>query len=97
MNAKDGLLLIDEIENGLHYTIQAEVWRFIFRVAASLNVQVFATTHSSDCVAAFQAAASESAEDGVLIRLSRRDDRVRAVELDEDELEIAVDNKIEVR
>jgi energy-coupling factor transporter ATP-binding protein EcfA2 len=97
VNAKDGVLLIDEFENGLHYAIQPDVWRFIFQVAASLDVQVFATTHSSDCVEAFQAAASESEEDGVLIRLSRRGDLVRAVDLAEEELEIAVENRIEVR
>lgn len=53
VNAQDGYLLIDEFENGLHYSVQKQVWKVIFTLAQSLNVQVFATTHSSDCIKAF--------------------------------------------
>lgn len=56
VNAKDGILLIDEFENGLHYVIQPDLWRLIFQVARRLNVQVFAATHSWDCIEAFQQA-----------------------------------------
>lgn len=48
LNCKDGILLIDEFENGLHYSIQYELWKVIFRLSTQLNVQVFATTHSVD-------------------------------------------------
>ena len=54
VNVKDGILLIDEFENGLYYSVQPDVWQFIFQVARRLNVQVFATTHSWDCIEAFQ-------------------------------------------
>ncbi len=53
-----GMLLVDEIENGIHYTVLPDLWRFIFRVAHLHNVQVFATTHSWDCVEAFQGVAA---------------------------------------
>ncbi|MGH2509710.1 MAG: AAA family ATPase [Ktedonobacteraceae bacterium] len=56
-NAKDGILLVDEIENGIHYSAQQEVWQMIFSLAPKLNVQVFATTHSWDCIEGFQKAA----------------------------------------
>ncbi len=95
--ARGGILLLDEVENGLHYTVQPDVWRMIFRMSSKLNVQVFATTHSSDCVRAFQEAASESAEEGVLIRLVRKGDRILVAEFDEETLEIAVEGNIEVR
>jgi hypothetical protein len=98
VNAKDGILLVDEIENGIHYTVLPDVWRLIFQTAQRLNVQVFATSHSWDCIEAFQKAAKENTEaEGVLVRLYRRGDEIRAVNLDERELEIAVDGKIEVR
>ncbi len=58
VNVKDGILLIDEFENGLYYSVQPDLWQSIFRVARRLNVQVFATTHSWDCVEGFQKAAS---------------------------------------
>ena len=98
VNVKDGLLLIDEFENGMHYTVQIEAWRMIFRIAQKLNVQVVATTHSIDCVAAFRQAAAEREEiDGILIRIDKRGDLMRSVEYTEEDLEIAIRNRIEVR
>jgi ABC-type branched-subunit amino acid transport system ATPase component len=47
---EDGLLLIDEIDAGLHYTVLEKMWTFIADAAKEFNVQVFATTHSADCV-----------------------------------------------
>jgi hypothetical protein len=96
-NARGGMLLVDEIENGLHYSVQPDVWRFIFKVAQQLKVQVFATTHSRDCIEAFEQAARENPEEGVLIRLRRKGDDIQAVEFDERELGIAVEGQIEVR
>jgi energy-coupling factor transporter ATP-binding protein EcfA2 len=49
-SAKDGYLLVDEIDTGLHYTVLKKMWRMLYERAKALNVQVFATTHSSDCV-----------------------------------------------
>jgi len=71
VNARDGFLLIDEFENGLHYTIQPQVWDFVFKFATHLNVQVFATTHSWDCITAFQTASQNSKEESILFRLGR--------------------------
>jgi AAA15 family ATPase/GTPase len=98
VNCEDGMLFIDEIESGLHYSVLPDVWKLIFKTAKDLNVQVFATTHSSDCVKAFQRAAEEDKEDeGILIRLVRKGDKIKAILFDEEELETAVENDIEVR
>jgi len=96
-NAKNGVLLIDEFENGLHYSVQSRVWEIIFRVAGYLNIQVFATTHSMDCVRAFQEAATESPHDGVLIRLDQKDRCSISTPFDEQELEIVTEHGVEVR
>ncbi|MDE2861161.1 MAG: ATP-binding protein [Chloroflexota bacterium] len=97
VNAKGGILLIDEFENGLHYTAQPDVWRMIFELAGSLDVQVFATTHSSDTVKGFQQAAAESPEEGMLLRLVRANDITHATLANEDDLEIVTRGGIEVR
>ena len=98
VNARDGILLIDEFENGLYYFAQPHLWRFIFRVAQRLNIQVFATTHSWDCIEAFQKAAQENEqEEGILVRLSLRKGEVAATLFDEEELGIATREQIEVR
>lgn len=97
-NARDGLFLIDEIESGLHYSVQADMWRLVFQMAHRLNVQVFATSHSWDCIEAFQQAAqADTDEQGVLIRLERKHDKIVPVRFDERELEIVTQDQIEVR
>jgi ABC-type transport system involved in cytochrome c biogenesis ATPase subunit len=97
VSARDGLLLLDEVENGIHYTVHADLWRLVFRTAHRLNVQVFATTHSYDCITAFQQAAQDSEEEGVLIRLDRTNEHVRATLFDEEELAVVAEEAIEVR
>jgi len=96
-NAAGGLLLIDEIENGMHHSVQLDVWRAIFRLSRRLDVQVFATSHSWDSVESFQKAASEDPEEGVLIRLSRMGDSLVPTVFHEDELAIVTRDHIEVR
>lgn len=72
VNARDGLLLIDEFENGLHYSVQPKVWAMLFELANQLNVQVFATTHSWDCIKTFaEVAKAKQNVDGVLFHLGR--------------------------
>lgn len=97
VNAKDGYLLIDEFENGMHHTVQLDVWRAIFRLARDLNIQVFATSHSWDAVEAFQKAAAEVPDEGLLIRLSRKDNAIIPTLFREEELAVATREKIEVR
>lgn len=48
LNCENGVLLIDEFENGLHYSVQYQLWKVINDLSTKLNVQVFATTHSMD-------------------------------------------------
>ena len=97
-NSRGGFLVIDEVENGLHYSVQREFWRTVMRTAEASNVQVLATTHSSDCISGFAQAALESSDvEGILYRLSRRNGHLRAVEYPEDELKTAADQHIEVR
>ena len=98
VNAKDGMLLIDEVDTGLHYSVLPEMWNLIFEVAHRLNVQVFATSHSWDCIQAFQQAADANTdEEGMLIRLEQRKDGIRAVTFDEEELSVVAREQIEVR
>ncbi|MDY6802692.1 MAG: AAA family ATPase [Cyanobacteriota bacterium] len=49
ISCKDGVFLVDEIDSGLHHTAMSEMWQLIWKIAKTLNVQVFATTHSNDC------------------------------------------------
>lgn len=96
-NAKGGLLLIDEVENGMHHAVQEDVWRAVFRLSKRLNAQVFATSHSWDSIEAFQKAAAEDPEEGVLVRLTRKGDFVIPTLFRENELAVVTRERIEVR
>ena len=92
--------MIDEFESGLHHGVQLELWRITFKLAKKLNIQVFATTHSWDCVEAFQEAAAEDQNEGaMLIRLQqkRSGEGIEAVLYDEELLAKATRQQVEVR
>ena len=96
--SRDGFLLIDEAENGIHHSVQRDYWRMVLQTAHENNVQVIATTHSWDCIRGFAQAATDLDEaDGVLVRLDRQAGTLRAVEYSEEELQIAGEQGIEVR
>lgn len=103
LQASGGFLLIDEIENGLHYSIQEEVWEKLFKLAKELDIQVFATTHSQDAIKAFSKVALADKEvEGKLIALGRsvgKSDfgKIFATVYDEESLELISDTGIEVR
>ena len=71
LNCKDGVLLLDEFETGLHYSVQVQLWKIIFMLSEKLNVQVFVTTHSNDCVNSFARTNKQGV--GQLIRLVNQD------------------------
>jgi len=66
------IILIDEIENGIHYSAHYDFWKAIFKLSKleELNVQVFATTHSLEMINAFNEVAKEDGE-GAYFEMSR--------------------------
>jgi AAA15 family ATPase/GTPase len=59
---KDGVLLIDEIENGIHYTNYKKLWKIILQASVDANCQIFITTHSKECITAFNDVQFEDAK-----------------------------------
>jgi AAA domain, putative AbiEii toxin, Type IV TA system/Protein of unknown function (DUF2813) len=96
--ARGGVLLVDEVENGLHHSVQAEVWESIFSLAERLDVQVFATTHSWEAVVAFQEAANRSPAKGMLYRLEPEEDgKIYAERYTDEDVAVAAEQQVEVR
>jgi energy-coupling factor transporter ATP-binding protein EcfA2 len=92
------VLLVDEIENGLHHEILPEVWRGIRALAESESVQVFATTHSWEAVSAAHEAFAETLDyDFALHRLVQVGEDVQVQTLDREGIEASVTGLIEVR
>lgn len=96
--ANRSLVLVDEIENGIHHTIQPLFWETLINAAARYDSQIVATTHSWDCVEAFaRAAAEKDSADCSLIRLDDVDSELLVAHYDEENLLNAAESKIEVR
>ena len=97
-NSRDGFFVIDEAENGIHHSVQADFWQMVMKTSFENNVQVLATTHSWDCVVGFSHAAVEMEEtEGRLVRVDRLGDRIRIVEYTEEDLQVVTRQRIEVR
>jgi len=96
LNCKDGVLLLDEFETGLHYSVQDQLWQIIFMLSEKLNVQVFVTTHSNDCIKSFAKINKKGV--GQLIRLvNQKGDIVPTIFDNIDDLRFASDNSVELR
>ncbi|HRI51870.1 MAG TPA: AAA family ATPase [Pseudomonadota bacterium] len=94
--ARNGFLLIDDIDTGLHYTVMADMWKMVQETARRLNVQVFATTHSRDCVEALASIARPETSDGSEVSIQRIEPE-RAIAYSESEIVAAAERGIEVR
>lgn len=95
---KGGVLLVDEIDTGLHYTVMADMWRLIFGAAKELDVQVFATTHSFDCIQSLATVCVSDAATSDTVTLQRIEaDKPKAIPYSEREIKIAAERNIEVR
>lgn len=96
INCKDGVFLLDEFENGLHFSVQERLWEIIFDLAEKLNIQVFVTTHSNDCIDCFSKVAF--AKSGLAIRLEQSRGEIYCQQYsDMEDLRFAVREGIELR
>ena len=97
-NCQNGFLLLDEVENGLHYSVQRVLWSLVLQTAHNNNVQVIATTHSSDCINGFAYAANDLPNiEGRLIRLSHKGGYLHSVDYPETKMLVAAMNSLELR
>ena len=95
---RHGMVLVDEIENGLHHMVMRRVWNAIAAFAKRYNVQIFATTHSRECFQAAQEAFKPVAEDDFrLYRIEHSRGKLRAVTYDRETMDAALEFDLEVR
>ena len=97
-SAPKGFVLLDEIENGIHYSKLVDLWRAISAFSESFDVQVFATTHSMECVrAAHNAFSGHLTYDFRYHRLDRIKGDTKAETFDKELLDAALEGNLEVR
>lgn len=101
VNGGNETLLIDEIENGIHYTNQRELWQMLFKLAVEFDTQIFATTHSWEMIQAFRDVGLEAGNDavGAYFELAPnvRTGRITAIKHDLETLDYAVERGMRIR
>ncbi|MCP4155806.1 MAG: AAA family ATPase [bacterium] len=98
--ASNGVVMIDEVENGFHYSKLEFLWEAIFEAAREFNVQIFATTHSFENLKAYSSAYGKlPGEKGTmsLYRIEKEKDEHELVEIDHEILKTSLENDLEVR
>jgi AAA15 family ATPase/GTPase len=97
---KNGVVLLDEIENGLHYSSLSVLSKALFAACKEYNVQLVATTHSYECIESFSKAYEAFApqkDDIRLFRIDREDDKHNVVTFNAELLKAGIEKEFEVR
>lgn len=99
-----GVLFIDEVENGLHYSSIKIFWKAILELAKQFDVQIIATTHSYEAVRALKDARQEvqlekkdNKNEIALYRIEKKDNKTKIIHYDYEDVIISLDNSYEVR
>ena len=96
---RDGILLTDEIENGIHHSVLREVWVRARQWMQEWNVQLVATTHSAECIEAAVESYSDTPEDLSIHKLfiNEKTENVETATFTGETIEGARDLDLEVR
>lgn len=99
VSSPDGILLIDEIENGIHHDTQQKIWEILFTLAIRHKVQIFATTHSLEMIKAFESVAQMHKAEAMYVEMykSVRSNEIAANFQDMDLLSYELRNDLTIR
>ena len=97
MDAKDGILLVDEIDTGFHYSMYKDLWKIVADVSRDYHCQVIATTHSYENIIGAVEGAKEYPEDFSFYRLGYDKEGLKAFRYSYDLLKSALRSDMEVR
>jgi AAA15 family ATPase/GTPase len=99
LSIKDGIVFLDEIENGVHYTNLDKLWEIILTISKQQNVQVFATTHSKECIKSYARVAKKLEDKEItFIELGKnKKDEIKALVMDSKRFQREIDMDNEVR
>lgn len=96
---KDKVIYLDEIENGIHYTLLDKLWEIILTISKEQNIQVFATTHSKECIESYARVAKKLEETDIkfLSLYKNKENVLKSITFDyekiQDRIELGLDNR----
>lgn len=95
--SQNSYLFIDEIENGIHYTNYPKLWKIIFEASKMANCQIFVTTHSKECIEAFNEINSENEAGYFEFYRDQKKNKISVMKRDHDQLGYSLTHGGEVR
>ena len=100
-SCRNGVLLVDEIDNGLYYSVMKKLWKIVFKTAEQFNVQLYATTHNIDSLQGLEKVLSDDNEFQNQVSLykliHRDDDSMRILHYDYESFSTLLQNENDIR
>ena len=99
-SAAKGVVMIDEIDLGWHYSVLGTVWGKIFDALKLYDVQIFCTTHSRECLSAAHQIAKERSDyplSAYRLERQKKDGAIHVVRYDKETMDMALTSDLEVR
>lgn len=97
MDARNGILLVDEIDTGFHYSMYKDLWKMVSDVSRDYNCQVIATTHSYENIFGAVEGVKDCPEDFSYYRLGYDKEGLKSFRSSYDLLKSAIRSDMEVR
>lgn len=97
---RNGVLIIDELDNGLHFSVMPRLWKVILYMCEKYHTQIFASTHSYDLVKSLSEIVEKSDEKPRVASyklIRKNDDELAALRYSAEELTYAIVQQMEVR
>lgn len=97
---RGGILIIDELDNGLHFSVMTQLWEVILYMCQKHHTQIFASTHSLDLVKSLVKAIGQSEQTAQVASyklIRKNDDELAALRYSAEELTYAIKQEMEVR
>ncbi len=98
IDSTDGVLMVDELDSRLHWTVMQKMWDFVIRAAVRSSVQVFATTHGLDCLRGLASLYTDNPDLASEVAVFKIDRKLPfAVKLSVDSVEAMLKHNLEIR
>ena len=97
MASPKGVVLVDEIDSGLHYSKLVDIWKTLFEQSKTNHTQIIASTHSGECISALAEALKDHPEEIGIIHLKRVNGESTAVRFSGKDALCALDQGFDVR
>ena len=95
--APHGAVLVDEVENGLHYKLLTPMWELLMKHCADNKSQLIVSTHSREFLDAIAPLVKKNESDCCLIRTERKNGHSEALLFGGKEFAAAIESGFEVR